>query len=215
MSFITPAWDLDLFWLINDTLRCEALDHIMPLFSYTPLAWAIFIVGSIVVLLRGLQHWKRLVLVLALVSLTIGITDISCNIIKHESQRTRPYQVMPHVHYMAKFEWMQNPPVITPRSSLSLTSFVSSHAANSLALTLILMFLLPWTRPWLLPLPLMVGWSRVYLGKHYPLDVLAGYVVGVFVALTVWYIYKNYLHSAIKKALDSLDLLMKTAKHPT
>lgn len=207
MSFITPAWDLHLFRLINETLRCEALDYIMPIFSYTPLAWALFIFGSIAVLLQGLHHWKRLAFALALVGITVGVTDISCNIIKHESQRTRPYQVMPNVHYMVERQWTQTPPAFKPRVNLSLTSFVSSHAANSMALTLMLMFLLPWTRPWLLSLPVMVGWSRVYLGKHYPLDVLAGYVVGALIALIIWYIYKRFLRSANKKTLDCLGFV--------
>jgi len=40
---------------------------------------------------------------------------------------------------------------------------------------------LPRLRRGIWALPLVVGWSRVYLGKHYPTDILGGWLLGLLV----------------------------------
>ena len=75
--------------------------------------------------------------------------------------------------------------------------FVSSHAANIFAVTLFLL-LRYWkkvARRWplmLLPLwAVAVCYSRPYLGKHYPGDVICGALFGAIIALIVWWIMKT------------------------
>lgn len=200
MTFPSPSWDLELFRLFNDTLRCVFLDHAMPIMSYTPFIWILAAVFIGVFLYYGHGHWRRLAAVTLLVGISVGLTDISCNIIKKESKRPRPYQIMIGVHYVVEGEWQQTPENLEIAEELNATSFVSSHAANCTALTVMLMLLLPWTRPWMSLLPLMVGWSRLYLGKHYPLDVLAGYALGALIALLVWYGAKALMRYADRRA---------------
>lgn len=68
--------------------------------------------------------------------------------------------------------------------------FASSHAANTFAMATVLTLLLghrqPWVK-WLYLWAIVVSYSRIYVGAHYPLDVLAGAGVGVLAALgCVW-----------------------------
>jgi undecaprenyl-diphosphatase len=64
-------------------------------------------------------------------------------------------------------------------------SFPSGHAATSFAGATILAFAFPRLAPLLYVLAAAVSFSRVYVGVHYPLDILGGAVLGVFVAFAV------------------------------
>lgn len=60
--------------------------------------------------------------------------------------------------------------------------FVSSHAANSFSVTTFFILLFGKSHRyiwWLMVWPLLFSYSRIYLGVHYPLDILGGAVVGI------------------------------------
>ncbi len=73
--------------------------------------------------------------------------------------------------------------------------FMSSHAANTMALTVFLGLTLPHRFRlfiWLLLLwTLITGYSRVYLGAHYPGDVLAGYALGALLGWGGAHLYRR------------------------
>jgi undecaprenyl-diphosphatase len=64
-------------------------------------------------------------------------------------------------------------------------SFPSGHATASFACATILAFYAPRAAPAFFVLAAAIAWSRVYVGVHYPLDVLGGAGLGVLVALTL------------------------------
>ena len=70
------------------------------------------------------------------------------------------------------------------RSSLEL-SFPSGHAATSFAGATLLALALPRLAWPLLVLAAAIGWSRVYVGVHWPSDVLAGALLGAALAFGV------------------------------
>jgi undecaprenyl-diphosphatase len=62
------------------------------------------------------------------------------------------------------------------------SSFPSGHSSSSFACALVLSRLAPRLTVPLFALAALVGYSRVYVGVHYPLDVVAGALFGVLVA---------------------------------
>jgi undecaprenyl-diphosphatase len=72
-----------------------------------------------------------------------------------------------------------------------LYSFVSSHASNSFNVALLSLLFIKrrWYSIGIIIWALLIGYSRIYLGVHYPGDVLCGSILG---ALTGWGIYNLY-----------------------
>jgi undecaprenyl-diphosphatase len=64
-------------------------------------------------------------------------------------------------------------------------SFPSGHAATSFAAATMLSFAFPRFAPALLVLAAAVAFSRVYVGVHYPLDILGGAVLGSLMAIAI------------------------------
>ncbi|MEO5603934.1 MAG: phosphatase PAP2 family protein [Cyclobacteriaceae bacterium] len=77
--------------------------------------------------------------------------------------------------------------------------FASSHAANTFGIATLMWLLLKNYRPWTALLFLwagFVGYTRIYLGVHYPGDIVAGQCVGLMCALATYSGFtraKNYL----------------------
>lgn len=188
---MTSTLDLALFTLLNGQARHPFLDAALPLFSDAWLLWAaaaLFLGGYIVYCRRhyGEALWRVLVLVL-LLGLSAGVADMSCNVIKDQVGRYRPFQTVVGAHFFSpQREWTV---IETPYHAPGTIggSFPSSHAATSMAVAMVLSLLFRRANPWIFALPLLVGWSRIYVAKHFPLDVFAGWCVGLLAVLVVWW----------------------------
>jgi undecaprenyl-diphosphatase len=77
------------------------------------------------------------------------------------------------------------PDVDTLIPRLHTHSFPSGHAAIAFACATVIGAAVPRTRAWLYVLAALVAWSRAYVGVHFPLDVVAGAVLGAGLGLVV------------------------------
>jgi len=155
------ALDTWTFHLINRSLQNPLFDLVMPILS----AKRYFLLPAAVAILM-LLVWggRRMWVVLVVAVVAVALSDLGTDLIKAALHRTRPCHVIPNVHLLAG----------CTRSF----SLPSNHASNMFALATVgwLSF-----RRWRWVLLLLAGgvaYSRVYLGVHYPADVLAGAVWG-------------------------------------
>jgi len=67
-------------------------------------------------------------------------------------------------------------------------SMPSAFAANVMAMALVIALLFHKASPWIYMLPILVGWSRVYTGNSYPMDILVGWIWGILAVAVAWLI---------------------------
>ena len=139
---------------------------------------------------RGLQSLFVSIIVIALM---ITFTDQMTNLVKHTVQRFRPCRtegVMEHMRYIAE--------------RCGRYGFFSGHSSNSMAAAIFGGLLL---RPFyknviyiLIGWSLVVAYSRIYVGVHYPLDLICGLTFG---ALSGYAFYKLFLYIAKRRNLPT------------
>ncbi len=132
---------------------------------------------------------KRTALILVTVALLITTTDQLANFFKYGVRRLRP------CYENDLFEIMR----LVKASCGGKFSFFSAHAANSFAVAaffatlfrhnfrMVAILLIIWA--------LLVSYSRIYIGVHYPLDIIIGILVGL---LFSWLFGKLYIFAAHK-----------------
>lgn len=73
-------------------------------------------------------------------------------------------------------------------------SFPSNHAANTAAFAVYVALFYRKALYFIWLIPLLVGISRIYVGVHYPLDVVGGWMMGSFLAALGYWIHIKYIH---------------------
>lgn len=160
-------YDNRLFLWCNHSLSHPWLDRILK--GVTHLGSAAFTIAltiSVVVFATG--SWQRAGWH-SLIALTLS--HLLAVLIKKRFQRTRPYEALQNARIS-----------IHPLKDYS---FPSGHTTAAFSTFIPFLFAAPGLAQVLLPLAFIVGLSRIYLGVHYPSDVLAGGLVGAVAALLV------------------------------
>jgi undecaprenyl-diphosphatase len=119
---------------------------------------------------RGSDRWTRIFLAMLIAMAIAGITD---HVIKSIVPRPRP-----SVH--AEIHWGG------PRFSSKYQSFPSGHVGASSAFFCTLFLARQRIGFAFLAIPILIGFSRMYLGAHYLSDVVCAAVLGFLCALLVW-----------------------------
>lgn len=186
--------DKELFLFLNG-LGSESFDGfwliVTKQFYWTPLFIGVFY------LIQKKVGWKGLGIIILFLAALITFTDQITNLFKYSFERLRPCN-------NPEFEGIMRE-VMTRKSF----SFFSGHASNSFASTTFIVLILRkyYKHTYLLYLfPLIFAFSRIYLGLHYPGDILTGYLAGGIFGFAF---YKLYLFFGkkynLKTATENCD----------
>lgn len=183
-------FDKSLFLLINGH-HDRIVDFIMY-YGSLKWTWIPFYIWLLYVLYRN--YGKQTLWLLPVVALLIAGSDQVSVFIKDFFERLRPCQneeLKPVVH-------------LVMNKCGGLYGFVSSHAANTMALSVFIHQLLPkgYTdlRKELFAFVMINGYSRIYLGAHYPGDILGGWILGLFLGLLFARLVKTKLQVPLQVA---------------
>ncbi|HEX9980065.1 MAG TPA: phosphatase PAP2 family protein [Flavobacterium sp.] len=188
--------DQELFVFLN-SLGSETFDGFWLLIT-KQVSW-VPVFAIILYLLVKHLGWRHVLLLVVLITLLLTITDQSTNFIKNHFQRLRPGNNPELSHIMR---------IVQSRKSFS---FFSGHAANSMAVA---MFLFRVLRPYIKYMgfifiwPFIFAYSRIYLGLHYPLDIVCGYIWGILMSMLMYKIYQISRDKIFPAEKENLD-------HPT
>jgi undecaprenyl-diphosphatase len=169
MLDVLLGWDERIFRLLNGKWFDPALDRLLPFVTGAGNSILPFVVAAIIIVWVGRMRGLRF-LILAVVSVVVA-DAIGTHLFKYSFLRARPCIGLADVRLLV--------------GCTNLPSFPSNHAVNASVLATLTTLYMP--RLWLpaTALALLVGYTRVYVGVHYPLDVLAGSVLGIVVALAL------------------------------
>jgi len=167
-------WDKSAFLYLNGHHN-ELMDYVMTLFTFTP-TWLLFYGVILYVIIR--KYGRKSIPIIISLALIILLADQISGILKHSVMRLRP----------------SNDPALIPLAHVfyksgGLYGFVSAHAANAFSFATFSAFLFR-SRGYtffIFPWAALIAYTRIYLGVHYPGDILGGAMLG---SLIGWGVFK-------------------------
>lgn len=182
IAILINSFDDSLFKLINQEIANRFFDFLMPILrnKYTWIPVYIFLF-----ILMYNKFKNKFILYVLYFILGFAIVDFSTHqFLKPFFHRDRPCYELMHVRLLLD-------------SCGGKWSFPSSHAANHAFISCGLL-LIPLLKNKLYIIliilwPIFVGFAQIYVGVHYPADILIGYIYGILVAILLYKFFRKYL----------------------
>lgn len=174
LGCMSPSqFDVYLFTQLNSVFTHPIIDKLMPIITdlhKQPIFLGV--VGLFLIYCMKRAFLKTMLVVLGMI-LSFTVTDtFSHHVVKAHFERPRP-------------EAAGLSPVLRTHSHSGF-SFPSNHTANCFGIASFLGFVFPGFRGLLLGIALLIGYSRVYVGVHFPSDILGGAIIGILASILVF-----------------------------
>lgn len=178
--------DRIIFSFINQGLSNDVFDVILPIMrdKYTWIPVYFFIIAFLIY-----NYTKKSYYPILFLFLTVGMADATSNrLFKKNVQRLRPCNEVTLVEKTVRVRCGSG------------YSFTSNHAANHFAISTFLYLLFrvyrkKWLNALLFAWAAIVSFSQVYVGVHYPLDILCGAILGIGIGWLCFHFYNKYFGS--------------------
>lgn len=190
--------DKNLFVILNNGFTSPFFDVAMGLFTQTGTVRVIFPIALLVAYIIDRKGFKKNILLLSSI---LFLEIFVGNIVKDVIDRNRPFAELrsesihttkPHMVFIQESYpfFTSSPPGIALQSQFGLglsrdSSFPSGHTQVAFGVAAFLSYLLSRYRYLFFSLSTISGFSRIYVGAHYLLDVISGMVIGLAVAFFV------------------------------
>src|SRR4030066_1654388 len=163
--------DSSLFFLINQGLQNQFLDLIMPFITQR-----YYILFALLAVPAFIKDRRKGFFVLGLSLISFVLADASSHMLKHIFERQRPCQVLENVRLL-----------VGCGGSFSMPS---NHAVNAFASAAAFSYFFRRAALPMFIIAMLVAFSRIYIGVHYPSDVFAGALWGFLTAGIVILMYR-------------------------
>lgn len=167
------------FFIFLNGLGSETFDGLW-LFITKQSHWTPFFLFILYVIYKRIGGKQTLYLLLS-IAVLVALTDQLTNVVKFYFERLRPCSD-PTMNTMIR--------VVKASDTFS---FFSGHAANSMAVATFIYFVMkPYSKyfRFLFLWPFIFAYSRIYLGLHYPSDIICGYIFGFLMGFLIFNAYR-------------------------
>ena len=178
--------DTSVFLYLNG-FHNQYWDYFMTMYS-SRFVWVPFYASFLYVMIRNLHIKVTIASLLVIVAIIFICDQTASTIIKPMVERMRPSNldnpISPWVHVAFNYRGGRY-------------GFPSSHAANAWSMAFFAMYLVKRNKLtlFLFAWALLMTYSRIYLGVHYPGDLLVGTLIGFIAATASYYLYRYFAKS--------------------
>ncbi len=181
--------DEQVFYVINQQWINSFFDTILPPVRDKNFWLPLY---GVIAILLGWKYKLKGLLIIVILLLNFAASDqLSSAVFKPLFHRERPCQ---NTHFSDEVRLLVSCGVGK--------SFPSSHATNTFGFAMLLTLFFHKRYKWVLPVAFLwaslVSYAQIYVGLHYPLDILGGVLLGISISLAIYYLARVILFRRLK-----------------
>ena len=129
--------------------------------------------------------WKAMLISLAFIGLSVGVVDQVCNLFKDGIEKLRPTHTPAIEHMVHTVNGYRGGMYGTFSAHAATTACIATFSALVIRKKIFTILIPLWV--------ILVSYSRIYLGVHFPADIMFGMLTGVLTGIGAYLIFKSQL----------------------